>query len=289
MLPEKQQKTTLAPAGVFLLVYSPKRFLVKISILFILFPFALSLNAQAIPESTAGVEQYFNAWYKEAVKKSKSVKKRKGIEKEVIDLYVTAVNGTVDETGNPANLERLRPPQGRFSLIQTGLNYRVFDNFPKEPGYNPLEYSKGWREIIDSLRWDTLSKEHVMDPVGVHPDRFRVPGLPLYEGRDKAIREFLEGDTAYAQKTNDGWPDDRSGLVRGKRFELLSGKIGLIEPHWGNRWIYRSFPIISDIYISKDATQALLNYRTHNGGGYAYYKKSKSGWILGESQITMMQ
>lgn len=259
-------------------------------LVFFLAGISLAGSSQIVPDSTDGLKKYFEDWYKEAVRRAGAAKKKSKTERQVISLYLTAVNGYLDSTGNRVFVERAIPPDGKFSLVQNWLNYSVVKKFPEGPKDDPFGYSAGWRDFADSMRTATYGLDRKIEPLAIHPDKFRVPGLPLYEGKDSEIGGFLAGDSVDKKDPSvDAWRGETSRMVMGKRFEWVSAWIRLIEPHWGNHWIYRSFPIIRDIVIDEKAKQALLSYSIHNGGGYAYFKKGKSGWVLVESRITIMQ
>lgn len=258
-------------------------------VLFFFLGFSFSAAAQIVPDPVTGLKGYFEGWYKDAAERSVVEKRRGRLEREVVSLYLTAVNGYLNADGNRVFVERSIPPTGNYSLVQNSLNYQVVKKFPSSPAGDLYGYSSGWGAVVDSIRWDTTTTRNI-EPLAIHPDRFRAPGLPLYGGKDQEIRAFLDGDTAI-RKTNEEemWREEPSKMITGQRFEWVSAWIRLIQPHWGNRWIYKSFPIVRDVVIDKRATQALFTYRTHNGGGYAHYKKTKRGWVLTESRITLMQ
>jgi hypothetical protein len=284
------QKITPANRGGFLLVYSRKYLgMIRFAIILSLFLPQLAL-AQIVPDPSSGLEGYFEGWYKEAARAAKKSKKKKGIEKEIISLYLAAVNGRAGSDGNTEHLSRVMPPRGKYSLVQNFLFYHVVEQLPergKEDYYNP---SRGWAEVIDSIAQAMYSSEKMMEPLRIHPDKFRVPGLPLDEKRNKELREFLDADVAKKENSeNDPWAEPAERMVRGKHFDMISQWVGLIQPHWGNRWIYKSFPTVSVIIIDKKSTQALLRYGIHNGGGYAHFKKTKSGWEPTESRINILQ
>lgn len=249
------------------------------------------VHTQIIPDSAAGLQPYFNTWYKEAKGQSKGIKKRKGIERAVLSLYLFAVNGGTDSLGNRIMLERLVPPEGSYSLVQNRLNYRVVERFPSVPK-NTAYYGggDGWQAVVDSLRSDNTLVEHIIEPLQIDPDLFRVKGLPLSVKQEQEIQGFLESDTSGQKEMVGGvYVENPNGMIRGQNFRLLGDWVTLIQPHWGTRWIYKSFPIISDVIIESGAKQALLTYHIHNGGGYAHFKKTKTGWVLTESRITIMQ
>jgi hypothetical protein len=262
--------------------------IVRILLFIFLVGAGTDLLGQINPDPGTGLQNYFTSWYKDAIKNSKK-SKRRGLEKEVVSLYLVAVNGSVGEAGDRIFLSGVRPPRGKFSLVQNQLNYIVIEKFPISTQSDPDGYSSGWRAIYDSLRANPKPKEHLLDRINIHPDKFVVPGLPLSEEKNKELWDFMEGDSVSQKNTEEPWTSTESRMKSGARYKWLSEWVSLIEPHWGYRWIYRSFPIISDVYVDKKATQALLGYRIHNGGGYAHFKKIKTGWVLTESRITILQ
>ncbi len=259
----------------------------KIRSLFIHFLLPLLACSQVVPDKPRQVKNYFRSWYQEAVKTSK---KRVGLEDQILSLYLTAVNGYSAPSGNVEHLSRVIPPGGKYSLVQNALTYLVIDQFPARVHGDYASQPRGWGAVIDSISLALLNSEKVIEPLSIHPNKYRVPGLPLNDKRNKELGELLDKDLV--EKGGSGkesWVEPTERLVRGRRFELVSGYIDLIQPHWGNRWIYRSFPTIQLIIIDKSATQALLRYGIHNGGGYAHFEKTEFGWRPTESTINILQ
>ena len=250
---------------------------------------SVQVNAQIVADSTRGLDSYFEGWLVESTKSAKSGKARGKIQREVISLFKTAVNGPEESAGEEERLARVVYPSGKYSLVTAGIRYKVVNSLPKA-GKN----SSGWaennvdyRSIYDSIAYSDVIPERSIDPIPIDPKKYRVTGLYLTEKRMKDMSEFLEKDQVAGSGEEDY--SGRGGAKRGPSSDLLSGYIRLIAPHWGKRWNYRSYPVIHTIIIDKRARVALLNYRTHNGGGFARFEKERKKWVLAESRITLMQ
>ena len=260
-------------------------------LLFVLFVLlSVQVNAQLVADNTRGLDSYFEGWLAESTKSAKSGKARGKIQREVVSLFKTAVNGPEESAGEEERLARVVYPSGKYSLVSAGIRYKVVNSLPKAgktlSGW--AENNIDYRSIYDSIAYSDVVPERSIDPIPIDPKKYRVTGLYLTEKRMKDISEFLEKDQVAGGSEEDDY-NGRGGAKRGPSSDLLSGYIRLIAPHWGKRWNYRSYPVIHTIIIDKRASVALLNYRTHNGGGFARFKKEGKRWVLAESRITIMQ
>ena len=102
----------------------------------------------------------------------------------------------------------------------------------------------------------------------------------------RSLGDYLEGDIKIDSAQTGIYPERP---VQGESWSRVGQWINLLEPHWRNKWIFRSFPTVSGILIDKKRTQAVVKYGIHNGGGIARYRKEGKKWILIESRINIMQ
>lgn len=217
---------------------------------------------------------------------AKKTKIKGEMDKEVIKLYLTVVNGTKGESGAIEGVSRAIFPTGRYGVVGPGLTHAVILAFPTEPGESMADVSVSWGGLYDSYLYNDSVRKRTWGLFVLDPDKYRVPGLALTQGRMRDIASFLEKDIKTDSAHTGIYPDRP---VRGESWRLMGGWINLMEPHWRNRWIFRSFPGVSGILIDRARTQAVLKYSIHSGGGIAGYKKENGVWVLVESRITIMQ
>lgn len=208
------------------------------------------------------------------------------MDKEVIKLYLTIVNGTVGESGEIEGVSRAKFPSGRYSVVGAALSYVVIPEFPKEAPQDYNGVSVDWSGLYDKYLYNDSIPKRTWDPFALDPKSYRVPGLVLTTKRMQDLTDYLEKDLK-TESTQTGTYPDRP--VRGESWKMVGGWINLMEPHWRNRWIFRSFPTVGGILIDKKRTQAVVKYGIHNGGGIARYRKEGKKWVLVESRINIMQ
>jgi hypothetical protein len=196
------------------------------------------------------------------------------------------VNGTAGESGEIEGVTRARFPSGRYSVVGGSLSYAVIPAFPKEVPQDYYGVSVDWGGLYDKYLYDDSIQKRTWDPFALNPKSYRVPGLVLTSKRMQELGEFLEKDVTVENAATGIYPERP---VRGESWRLVGQWINLMEPHWRNRWIFRSFPSVSGILIDKKRTQAVINYKIHNGGGIARYRKEGKKWVLVESRINIMQ
>jgi len=235
---------------------------------------------------TLGLEPWFKSWYEESKNLSQKTKITNRMDKEVVALYLTAVNGKTGESGEVEGVSRAIFPTGKYRLVQSNLEYVVVPEFPKEPPPDMYGVSLDWSGFYDRYLYNDSVKKRVWDPFVLSPNKYRTPGLALSQKRMEELSTFLEKDI----KTE----NDQTGIyperpVMGESAKQVSEWINLIVPHWRNRWIFRSFPTVHGILIDKKRTQAILKYGIHNGGGVARYRKEGKEWVLVESRINILQ
>lgn len=208
------------------------------------------------------------------------------MDKEVVALYLSVVNGKMGESGEVEGVSRAIFPTGKYRIVQPILEYVVVPEFPKEPPPDMDGVYMDWSGFYDRYLYNDTVKKRIWDPFALDPEKYRTTGLVLSQKRMEELSVFLEKDIK-TESEQTGITPDRP--VMGENARLVEQWVNLIVPHWRNRWIFRSFPTVNGILIDKKRTQAILKYGIHNGGGIARYRKEGKGWVLEESRINIMQ
>ena len=285
--PEKpiQKNYPRHPRVFFIPVFSLKLFSVRF-IAFVFLMLSCPAWGQVTVHPTQGLGPWFKSWYLESKKMAKKTRVRGVMDKEVVKLYLAVVNGKKTESGAIEGVSRAIFPTGRYSVISPGLTYAVIPAFPTEPEQEFAGVAINWSGLYDAYLHNDSVQKRSWDSFVIDPDKYRVPGLVLTQERMREISSYLEKDIK-ADSAQTGIYPDRP--VRGESWKMMGGWINLMEPHWRNRWIFRSFPSAWGILIDRARTQVVLKYSIHNGSGVARYKKEKGEWVLVESRINIMQ
>lgn len=243
-------------------------------------------SAQISVHPTLGLKPWFDAWYAASTKSAKKMKIKGRIEKEVINLYLTIVNGTPTDSEGVEGVAGARFPSRTYRATQPTLTFSVIPAFPAESPENGFFSTSEWESLFEKYMYNDSVPKKTWDVFALKPEAYRVPGLVLTQEKSIEIQGFLDQDIR-ADSLQTGIYPERP--VRGERWEQLKEWINLIEPHWRNRWIFRSFPVVQGILIDKKRTGAVVQYRTHNGGGVAVYRKEGARWQQVNSRITTLQ
>ena len=101
-------------------------------LLFVLFVLlSVQVNAQLVADNTRGLDSYFEGWLAESTKSAKSGKARGKIQREVVSLFKTAVNGPEESAGEEERLARVVYPSENTAWFLPALDIRWLTAYRK--------------------------------------------------------------------------------------------------------------------------------------------------------------
>ena len=66
---------------------------------------------------------------------------------------------------------------------------------------------------------------------------------------------------------------------RKRRLDYLNSQLNIIPGHWGCGWHFETHPLVRHLYLSRNRSRAVVEYRTGWSGGEAYLQKNeKNVW-----------
>ncbi len=76
-------------------------------------------------------------------------------------------------------------------------------------------------------------------------------------------------------------PEKREKTVGQRRLDYLNTQIEIVAGHWGRGWHFETHPMAYRMYLSRDRTVAVVEFREHFGGGEVYLEKDDHGkWAV---------
>ncbi|MDF2590461.1 MAG: hypothetical protein K0S41_4304 [Anaerocolumna sp.] len=102
------------------------------------------------------------------------------------------------------------------------------------------------------------------------------------------IISFLGGEERPFSEKNIMAPAIPKGETE-KRYQWLRKYIPILYGHWGGYWHLPTHPEILNVYINKELTHAIANYRIGYNFGFAELKKVNGDWVLIKALMNGME
>lgn len=172
--------------------------------------------------------------------------------------------------------------QAPYIVVQNQLHYTIEDlKDTNEDVYD--EYDEYLLTLMDSKN-EIKTINNFYPQIDIDFNKV----LYLTDEYEVEIISFLGGEERPFSEKNIMAPAIPKGETE-KRYQWLRKYIPILYGHWGGYWHLPTHPEILNVYINKELTHAIANYRIGYKFGFAELKKVNGDWVLIKALMNGME